>query len=501
MRRRLDTLRRRLTPSGGLGVRTVKSGAWMTGLRVSDRLLQVLMLVVLARLLNPTDFGLMGLALLSLAVLQQFSQLGIDQALIQRREADITAYMSTAWILEVTRGVLIAAVAYLAAPAVAAFFSEPRAVSIIRVLAFAPLVTGFRNPHIVYFRKDLQFHREFVYRISGTLAQVGVAIALAFVLGNVWALVWGYLAGEAVRSVVSYLMDARRPSLSFSFAHARDLYSFGKWITGYSVLAFLFAQGDDAFVGWLLGTTALGIYQIAYRLARAPGTEVSGVITATLLPAYAKLQDDIEALRSAYFRVLQFVSVLSAPMAAGIVVVTPTFVRVVLGPGWETAIVPMQLLAVWGFLLSIGSTAGPLLKAIGRPDFVTKVMLLKTIALAIVIWPLTDAYGVAGTAAAVVIAAGLTSEPVINWIVLRTIHGSVAQFLRTIGVPLAGAGIMAGTLVAVQRSLLIPESVPGLVALVTIGAVTYLSMMVLAEYLLGYGLREQVQFVRRRIGA
>lgn len=491
----------RFTPSGGMGARIVKSGIWMTALRVSDRMLQLVMLVVLSRLLGPADFGLMGIALLSLAVFKQFSDLGVDQALIQRREDDISAFMNTAWVLEAGRGALIAVVAYLSAPYVAGFFSEPRALPVLQVLALAPLLTGLRNPHIVYLRKDLQFHREFVYRVSGTLAQVGVAVGLALLWGNVWALVFGFLAGEFVRSLVSYLMDARRPGLGFSWHHAKELYSFGKWITGYSVLAFLFTHGDDAFVGWLLGAAALGAYQIAYRLANAPGTEVTGVVTATLLPAYAKLQEDAAALRSAYFRVLQVVSVLSAPMAAGIVVVTPLFVRVVLGPEWELAIVPMQLLVVWGFMLSIGSTSGPLLKAVGRPDYITKVNFLKTVALAVLIWPLSTEYGVAGTAAAVVLAAALTSEPAINWIVLRTINGSGRQFVRTVGVPLAAAGVMAGVLVAAQSAGLVPASALGLIGLVVGGMITYAAAMLVAEVVVGYGLREQVQFLRRRIGA
>jgi len=496
-----ETLRRLvgpIVPSGDIQERTVKSGIWSTLINVTDRALQLVMVVILARLLDPGDFGLLGIALLSVSVMRKFTKLGLNTALIQNEADDIDAYMDTVWVLQVARGVLIVAVGYVAAPYVAAFFGEPRVTDVFRVIALTPLLIGLRNPHVVYLRKDLEFHREFVYRVSGTVAQVVVAVGLAVLLENVWALVVGNVVGHAVRTAVSYPLSEAVPSVAFDRERARELYGYGKWITGLSVFGFLFAEGDDAFVGWFLGATALGYYQIAYQIARAPSTEVTNVISMTMLSSYSKIQDDPTALRRAYFKVLTLAVSVSAPMTVGIIVVAPDFVVLFLGPDWEPAVVLMQVLAVWGYLLSVGATSGPLLKAIGRPDYATKATVAKTLLLAVLIYPATDAYGVVGTAAAVVVSAALTSEPYIAYNVLSELDASFSAFLWRLGVPTASSLLMGAAVVGARRAVPFGTSVPLFVALVCFGAVTYAAVLLSVDRLVGYGIRDIVETIVRR---
>jgi len=146
----LDRAKRLLIPKGDVTERAVKSGIWVTLINVFDRILQLAKLVVLARLLAPSDFGLMGIALLTLAGLQQFSKLGIDTALIQQEEDDVDEYLNTAWSMKAIRGVVITGVAFVLAPYAAQFFSEPRATDIIRVIALSPLITGLQNPGVMH---------------------------------------------------------------------------------------------------------------------------------------------------------------------------------------------------------------------------------------------------------------------------------------------------------------------------------------------------------------
>lgn len=498
LRARVLGLVRPLIPSGDIRERTVKSGIWSTLINVSDRALQLAMVVVLARLLDPGDFGLLGIALLAVSMMRRFTELGLDTALIQDEEENVDAYMDTVWVLQIARGLLIVGVAFAAAPYVAMFFGEPRVTDVLRVIAATPLLIGLRNPHVVYLRKDLEFHREFVYRVSGTVVQVAVAIGLALVLGNVWALVYGNVAGHVVRTAVSYPLSESVPSLAFDRERAGELYGYGKWITGFSVFTFLFNEGDDAFVGWFLGATALGYYQISYQIARSPSTEVTNVISMTMLSSYSKIQDDLAALRRTYFKVLTLVISVSAPMTVGIIVVAPDFVVLFLGPDWRPAIVLMQVLALWGYLLSVGATSGPLLKAIGRPDYGTKATVAKTLLLAVLIYPATDAYGVVGTAAAVVVSAGLTSEPYIAYSVLSELDASFSTFIWRLGVPTASSLVMGAAVVGARRVVPLEMSIPLFVALVCFGAVTYTAVLLSVDRVVGYGIRDIVETIVRR---
>jgi O-antigen/teichoic acid export membrane protein len=117
-----------------------------------------------------------------------------------------------------------------------------------------------------------------------------VSITLAFTLRNVWALVWGGLAASFVRLFMSYLIHPYRPRLSLARKELQELFGFGKWLLGSGVLVFLVTQGDDLFVGKVLGPAALGLYQMAYLISNLPATEISRTMAQVAFPAYSKLQ-------------------------------------------------------------------------------------------------------------------------------------------------------------------------------------------------------------------
>jgi len=490
---------RGLIPTGTVTERAAKSGVWAAIINVADRVLQLGMVIVLGNLLDPADFGLYGIALLSLGLMRRVSELGLDDSLIQRTERNVDAYLNTLWTMKVLQGIAIVAIAYFAAPSVAAIFDEPRAAVVLRAVALSPLLIGIRNPRVMYLDKNLEFHKKFVYQFSGTLVQVGVAIGLALLSGTVWALVFGLLLGDVVRTISSYAIDPYVPVPAFDRGRAREMFGYGKWLTGSGLVSFLFSEGDDAFVGWFLGAPALGFYQMAYRLARAPSTEVTQVISSVMLPTYSEIQDDLVALRNAYFSVLKLTVLVSAPMALGIVAVAPTFVRAFLGTEWTVAIVPMQILAAWGLLLSIGSSSGPLFKARGRPDYITKVMILKTVLLAALIYPATARFGVAGTAGAVVCSALFTSEPIINYLAIKEIGGSFRQFFVIVGMPLVASVIMWGGVTALRSHLVRSADPVSFVLLVAAGGAIYVVCVLALNRLIGYGALDLLRTVRQAV--
>ncbi len=481
-------------PGGGTGERTIKSAVWLIGQNASARILQLGTLVVLGRLIGPKELGLIGIALLALAGMREFTTIGLREALVQQEAEDIDDRLSTTWVLEAGRGLLLAGIAFLSAPFIATFFGEPRVTPVLRAVGLSPLLLGIKNPGVIYFQKKLDFHKQFGYQLSGSLIQFVVSIAYALVFPTVWAYVVGYLAGDAVRLVVSYVIHDYRPSVQFDREVAADLIGYGKWLTGSSILYFIYGQGDDAFLGWFLGPAALAFYQYAYRFSNAPATELSQVVSDVMFPAYSQLQNDLEQVRSAFFKSLRVTAFIAFPMAVGIAAVAPSFVRTFLGAQWVPMIPAMQVLAVYGLLRALGKTFSPVWKALNRPDYITKLSLFRVVLIAVFIFPATQMYGLVGTALVITGVYIIPIMPLDIYLVAKCIESPSYRIYAEFIYPGLAAGAMGLAVWLIRRWLAVAPPVE-FVILVPTGVVGYLFAVALVETTLGWGIKGEVKTV------
>jgi O-antigen/teichoic acid export membrane protein len=392
--------------TGALGKKFSQGVAWLYVLRLISRLISSFRVVLVARFLSPEDFGVMGVALLVLSLLNMLATTGYNQALVQKK-ADIRGYLDTAWVVSVARGLMLGVIIYLGASIASTFFQEPRSVSVLRVMAFSPIIMGFASPGLVKLNKDLHFKKLVLFEATRSFLGATVTVVLAILLRSVWALVAASLFGNLVYSFGSYLVHPYRPGLNFGWKQARELWNFGRWILGNRILHYLFNDGDDWLVGRLLGAQALGFYQTAYRLGCAPTTEITSVFSQVALPTFSKLQDNVGKSRKAYLRILQVVMFASTPVALGVLLVARDGVVVFLGQNWLPMVVSLQILVCWGWLRSFRATTGPILLAQGRPDLVLRFTVFKVVVLAGLIVPFSLRWGIVGTSGAVVTAAFL----------------------------------------------------------------------------------------------
>lgn len=429
-------------PGRALTDQVVRGGAWMSLLRVTDKSLHIARLTILARLLSPSDFGILGIALLSLTAIKQLSNLGINSALVQREEANVDPFLNTAWLLKGIRGIGIFALLYVTAPTIALTFAEPRATAVLRVLGLGAIIQGLVNPSVVYFRKNLDFRKQYSFQVSGTVVDLIVAVSAALILQNVWALVFGSLAGRLTRFLASYLLSDYRPRIQFDRELALDVLNFGKWVWASGIVIFLATNGDDAFVGWYLTAAALGLYQMAFRLANAPATEVTHVIASVVFPAYSKIQNDREAIRSAFVKTFRVTAAIAIPMAGGIILVAPAFTVTVLGDQWAPMILAMQITALAGFIRAIVATGGALFKGVGEPDWDFRMNVVRASIIFATIYPLTDAYGISGAAASITL--GIAGALPVWYYKTREITGSShVEYLSSLLIPALGTALMA----------------------------------------------------------
>jgi len=486
------------TPGKSLTERTIKGGFWVFSLRIVERLFELVRMIVLAQLLSPNDFGLFGIALLTLSTLDTFSEAGFGQALIQKKE-ETKSYLNTAWTVGIVRGLLIAVILFFVAPYAAAFFKTPAAEPILKVIGLAIIFQSLTNIAVIYFEKELKFHKYFAYQFAGTIADVTVAITAALLLRSVWALVFGLLAGNLVRCIVSYIIDSHRPRLQFNKGQAKELFGFGGWILGSSILMFFITQGDDIFVGKLLGVTALGFYQMAYRISNIPATEITHVISQVTFPAYSKLQDNISKLREAYLKVLQVTAFLSFPIAGLIFVLAPDFTRIFLGEKWMPMVPAMQVLCIFGATRSMGATMGPILYSVGKPKIQVKLSAIQLIAMVMIIYPLTIQLNILGASLAVVIPNILALILIIKE-VKNVIEFKYKDFLRLIMIPTTGVCLMLFVIFLSQKFLLSGNNVLSFSLLVLLGGIIYLGLIYTWDRTTEYKIRDMIGQVFSNLG-
>lgn len=382
--------------------------------------------------------------MIMMATLETFSQTGFQQALIQKKD-NVESYLNSVWTVLILRGLLLFAILYFIAPFAAIFFKVPQAKPIIQVIGFSILFQAFANIGVIYFQKELEFNKQFIYQLSGTLADFIVAISAAFILRSIWALVFGVLAGELVRCIVSYRIHPYRPHLNPDLKKAKELFGFGKWILGSSILIFIGAYLDNISVGRLLGATALGFYQMAYRISNMPATEITYVIANVAFPVYSKIKEDRLRLQQAYFRTMRLTVAISIPIAIVIVSLATDFTRIFLGEKWMPMVPVMQLLAVAGLIKSIISTGSPLFIGSGYPNFEFYMQLIRGLIIIIAIYPLTVFMGISGAALCVILSiVGMF----IIWYALskNIIKASWNKYINILWPPLFSSVFMAGTI-------------------------------------------------------
>lgn len=252
-----------LLPGASLKQRVVHAGFWVFALHGLDRAFGVIRSIFLARLLSPHSFGLFGIAFLAMAAVETLSRTGFEPALIQKK-GDIKPYLDVVWTVHAIRGLALSLVLFGAAPMIAAFFNETGATSLAQCVGLCLLFQGLINPAVVYFQKDLEFHKQFLFSFSGTVVDLVVSVSTAIVLRNAWALVLGLLAGDFVRLVVSFLSHPYRPRLRLDVATLRELFSYGIWMSFTGMLNFVGTHGPEVVIGKVLGVSPLGLYRMAY---------------------------------------------------------------------------------------------------------------------------------------------------------------------------------------------------------------------------------------------
>jgi lipopolysaccharide exporter len=311
--------------SNQLGRQAGSAMVWKSIQMIGVKAIFLIRTLVLARLLLPEDFGLLAISMIAVDFLLSITNLGLVPALVQRREATEQQY-NVAWTLGVGRALLIGAVVFLAAPLIAMLFAEPRATDLIRAMAVRPLLEAAVSIKVAALQRDLRFRRlTFIY-LPEAVVNTAVSISLAPFFG-VWALIAGSLAGPVTQIVASYILAPHRPQPGLDLTAMRPLIQFGRWIFLMGLVVVLGSSALQLVISRNLGTTELGLYFLAAKLAFIPAEISAEVVGAVAFPLYARLQGQVAKLVAAFRAILIGMVALLLPLCLLLIALTPALVE------------------------------------------------------------------------------------------------------------------------------------------------------------------------------
>lgn len=381
----------------------MRGGAWALASLVLALGLGAVRMVLVARLIGAAQMGTAGVALLVLTTLEALTSVGTEVALVTRR-GRVEDDLDLAFTLELLRGAALSAVALAAAPLAARFLSTPGATPLVRVLALLPLLRGLANPAAALLVRRAEFRRLFWWGVPEAVAGVAVGIGVAVIRRDAWALVASALAMQGVGTALSYAMVRHRPRLRLRGRGMRRLLHYGGALNRTRILTFLSLNLDNVLVGRFLGPTALGLYQVAFRVAEIPSVTLTRAAGRVALPMLGLLRGSPRALTRRYLAAVGGVCAAVGVFAALALLVGRPGVRWMLGPEWTRMVPALQLLALAMVFRAVMQITDQLFNALSRPRLSVPVQGVRFGLLAVALYPLLRWDGLRGVAAAVLLA-------------------------------------------------------------------------------------------------
>ena len=354
-----------MSPPGASMTATVVKGAGLNAAaRFGTQILAIAGTAVVARLVPPSAYGIMGMAVVVIGFAGLFRDIGTSSAIVQRPDIDDGLLTSVFW-LNLAMGIAVTGACWLTAPWAALFYREPALVGVLRVLGFAFLILSLANVHGALLVRHLQFGRIAIMEIAAGVAGLAAAITGAVLGAGVWSLVMNLLVNSAVSAVVLIWARPWWPKLHFSWAEIRSVSGFGLNLSAFNVVNYFARNADNMLVGKYLGAEPLGFYGLAYNFMLFPLQAVAQTLGRVLFPAFAAMQGDHARLRQAYLRSSAAIAFFAFPLMTGVTILAPEVIAVLLGPHWAPAVPVLRILAPIGLLQSLTTITGQIYMATG----------------------------------------------------------------------------------------------------------------------------------------
>ena len=444
--------------------------AWTAAAKWSGQVVTWGATLIVARLLTPADYGLVGMAAVFLGLITLFNEFGLGTAVITFHDLD-NHRRSELHTVAVLLGILGFLISCGFAIPLGLFFRAPKLPLVIVVTATGFLVIAYRTVPYALLQKEMRFRLLAVLDAVQIVAQAIATLVLAVLGFGYWALVIGGLVGQTVSAFLPFVYEPMWFSRPRWKSIERELRFSWHVIVG-RLCFYGYDNADMLIIGRILGAGPLGAYSLGYTLAHAPAEKMAMVTNRVALSLFAAVRTDLAALRRYLRNLTQGISLVIFPAGVGAVLVAPEFVHLVLGKKWGGAIVPLQLLSLYAAFRAIRTLFSPLLNALGEPRLVMRNNLSILLVLPICFY-IGSHWGTAGVAACWVLVYPLLTLPMLRD-VLRKANMKKSEYVKALWPAISGS--IPIVVVVVFLKWWLPESLPLYLrfgALALAGAVAY----------------------------
>lgn len=459
--------------------RFLGSTVWTATSRLFLAVVSIATLAILTRLLDRSDFGVLAMALIFANLAQRFQDMGSGLALIQVRKLGPEAQhvgFTISLVSSATIALVVIALADLAPPVVK---GGPIVADILRALAITFPLGAFTVVPRALMRRDLALRGEAVVTATTTVVESAVTIGLAWVGWGVAALVAGRIVAAVVTAIGLAIARPWSPGLRLRGGGGRFMFRFGGGLTVSNLLFYLYSNADFLLVGRILGEGLLGVYTVAWRVAKMPWDRLWVTINPLILPALSRHRDDPERMGHTYLVMSRYLAMISFPALGGLAACADDVVRVLFDPQFADAVIPLRLLCVFGMARAAVVLLPPLLTARERIRRIVWFNATGAVILPLGFW-WSLRYGIDGPAWIWAVVYPLLAVGMLLPLAVRVSSLRAVAYFRTLSVPALATAFMAAAVLAVP--LVLPESgVLRLTTRIAVGAVCYLGLLVAIE--------------------
>ena len=368
-----------------LARKTFSNLAWKFAERIGAQSVKLVVSLVLARILLPSDYGTVALVSVFISILNVFIDSGLGTALIQKKDADDTDF-STVFYFNIVVCALLYSAMFFAAPSIAKFYGSDGLAPVIRVLSVTLLISGVKNVQQAYVSKTLIFKKFFFATLCGTLGAAVLGIFLACKGFGVWALVAQQVFNSAVDTFALWITVKWRPSPAFSFSRLKILFSYGWKLLVASLLHTVYMDIRSLVIGKRYSSSDLAFFNKGKEFPEFVVSNINTSIDSVLLPVMSMAQDERERLKSMTRRSIMVSSFAMWPLMSGLAAVGNTAVPLLLTDKWLPCLPYLYILCFTNGTEPLTTANLNAIRALGRSDLILKMeMIKKTIALAIVL--------------------------------------------------------------------------------------------------------------------
>lgn len=340
--------------------------------------------ILLARILGPKEFGLLGMIMLFVAIANTLIDSGMSTSLLRCNDVTEKDY-ATVFITNILMSIFVYAILFFTAPFVASFYNQPILIDVIRYYCLGFVINSFRSIHNVKLMKEMHFKKLAILNLPGNIISVIVAVWLGYLGHGIWSLVFLFLINQFISTVVFWLSLKWKPSWKFDYTNYKYHFRFGYKLVLSAQLNTIFENIYNIIIGKFYNVNMLGYYERAYTFNNYPSSVLAGIISKVSLPSLTLIKEDKDRLQNAYKSIMQMAFLISATGLGFAAILANQIVGLVLGTDWLPIVPLFQVLSISFIFYPIHSLNINILSLFGRSDLFLRLEIIKKITILIVL--------------------------------------------------------------------------------------------------------------------